>query len=151
MSTEPEVKVQMMIRRPANEVYEYFVEPRKLQEFWLSHASERLEVGKRILWKFKIKGAEDWIEVKVLEPSKRIAILWDKDVEVEWTFTARKPDETMVAIKVSNIKGTAEEKLAYAVDVTEGFAIVLMELKSLLQKGSTLNAIYDKFPDLEHV
>lgn len=151
MSTHPTVKSEMMIRRPASEVYEHFVNPDKLARFWLSHASARLEVGKQVVWKFKIAGAEDTILVKSLEANKRILIEWDQGVEVEWTFKEKSPNETMVSIEVSKIKGSLVEQFAYAVDVSQGFMIGLLELKSLLEKGAVLNAIYDKYPDLEHV
>ncbi len=147
----PEVKAEMMIRQPALDVYEYFVDPAKLSTFWLSSASARLEVGKKVLWKFKIAGAEDTVAVEALEPGKRIAIVWDKDVRVEWLFIERNKTQTMVCVSITNIPGTFDEQFSYAVDVSQGFMIVLLELKALLEKGIVLNAIYDKFPDLEHV
>ncbi|RZA14461.1 MAG: polyketide cyclase [Proteobacteria bacterium] len=140
-----------MIRRPANEIFEYFVDPKKLAEFWLSHSSARLELGKTIQWKFKINGAEDTIHVTALEPGRLIKIEWGGGVEVSWIFKARSAKETMISIIVSNIKGSRDEQFTYAVDVSQGFMITLLELKALLEKEVVLNAIYDKYPDSEHL
>ncbi|RYZ53154.1 MAG: polyketide cyclase [Proteobacteria bacterium] len=151
MTSHPEVKSEIMIRRPANEIFEYFVDPKKLAEFWLSHSSARLELGKTIQWKFKIKGAEDTIHVTALEPGRLIKIEWGGGVEVSWIFKARSAKETMVSIIVSNIKGSRDEQFTYAVDVSQGFMITLLELKALLEKEVVLNAIYDKYPDSDHL
>lgn len=149
--SHPPVISDMLIRRPAMEIYEHFIHPNLLTKFWLSHASGRLEAGKKILWKFKIADAEDTVTVKNLIPGKHISLTWDQGVEVEWTFESKKENETMVSIEVSGIPGNKEKQFTYALDVAQGFMIVLLELKSLLEKGSTMGAVYDKFPDLPHV
>lgn len=106
MTPHPPVISAMMIRRPAKDVYEHFVDPFLLTQYWLSHSSARLEVGEKILWRFKIKGAEDTIFVKALELERRILITWDQGVEVEWTFHPRREGETFVSIEVRGLRGT---------------------------------------------
>lgn len=147
----PEVQASMLIRRPAHDVYEAFVDPKMLSRFWLSKASARLEAGKTVRWDFKIKGASADVQVKGLVPNRKIHIEWDEGVQVEWLFEEKAKDQTNVKITVSQIKGDWKEMMAYGVDTVQGFTIVLCELKALLEKDISLNLIYDKFPDAEHV
>ena len=57
-SWAPVVEVDMLVRRPASEVWEAFVEPDRICRFWLGRSTGRLEDGASVRWTFKVAGAE---------------------------------------------------------------------------------------------
>lgn len=147
----PRVSTDLLIRRPAKDLYESFVDPNLITKFWLSKSSARLEMGKKIRWDFKIKGATAELEVKALEVNKRIVIEWDDGIQVEWLFSERPDQTTIVTIILRNLAGNPKDAMAYAIDSISGFTLVLCELKALLEKNVSLNLMYDKFPDAAHL
>jgi uncharacterized protein YndB with AHSA1/START domain len=79
-------KSSLLIRRPAAEVFKAFVDARTLTQFWLSHASGSLELGKTVRWEFMVPGAGVDTRVTTLELHKRLAIEWSDHTSVEWRF-----------------------------------------------------------------
>lgn len=149
MSHEPIAKVEMLIRRPAAEVFAAFVEPDQIDKFWLFKSSGRIEPGAKLRWDFIIRGATTEVTVKEVRPNERIVIEWDEGETVEWSFAARTPEQTFLTITHSGIGGSPSEAVAKAVDSTAGFSLVVCELKALLEHGISLNLGPDKFPDAE--
>jgi uncharacterized protein YndB with AHSA1/START domain len=143
-SRAPVASVEMLIRRPAKDVFAAFVEPQLLTKFWLNRSSGPLVAGGKVHWEFMVKGAESDLVVKALEPNSRILIAWPDKSTVEWTFTERAPNETVVAISNAGFGADPDEAVATAIDSTQGFTIVLCELKALLEHGSTMNLVKDK-------
>ena len=89
------------------------------------------------------------VNVKEIAPNKRILIEWsgpDRPTTVEWTFTPRSDNTTFVSIINSGFHGTQEKIEKEAVDSTEGFTLVLVGLKALLEHKINLNLIGDRFP-----
>jgi len=144
LSRAPIASVEMLIRRPAKEVFAAFVEPGMLTKFWLNRSSGPLVAGGRAHWEFMVKGAESDLDVKALEPNRRILIEWPDKSTVEWTFTEFTPNETIVAISNTGFGGDPDEAVATAINSTEGFTIVLCALKALLEHGSAMNLVNDK-------
>lgn len=149
-SKQPVVQVELLIRAPSSQVFEAFADPAMVTKFWLARASGRLETGARVRWDFVVKGASTEIDVKETIAGKKIVIDWDGGERVEWTFTRRAEAETLVSITHSLIKGDADAAVAKALDSTQGFTLVLCELKALLEHGLRLNLMHDKFPDAEY-
>jgi len=50
----PVAKAAMLIRKPAAEVFEAFVEPKITTRFWFTKSTGRLEVGKRVTWMWEM-------------------------------------------------------------------------------------------------
>ena len=144
---EPVVEVKLLIRKPADQVFEAFVDPSTLTRFWLARASARLEAGKRVDWDFQIEGASATIDVKEVVAPKRIVIEWDEGERVEWSFEPRPEGRTFVTIRHSGLHGDDDAKVAKALDSTQGFTLVLCNLKSLLERGESLRLMHDHFPD----
>lgn len=143
----PEVKAEMLIRRPAEEVYEAFVDPAVTTKFWFTQSSGRLERGKHIKWEWQMYGAADTILVKELDLHRRILIQSEDGTMTEWIFEQRSPNETFVSITNSGFTGTADEIVASAIDSMGGYTMVLCALKALLEHNIILNAVFDKAPD----
>jgi uncharacterized protein YndB with AHSA1/START domain len=139
-------KVEMLIRKPVNEVFEAFIDPSITTKFWFTKSSGRLEAGKRIRWDWEMYGVSAELDVIELEQNNRILIKFDDDTTVEWIFTPRK-EGTFVTIINAGFTGSPNEIVNQVIDSTGGFTIVLCGLKALLEHNIILNLVSDKFPD----
>lgn len=135
----------MLIRRPVAEVFNAFVDPAITTKFWFSRSTGRLAVGETITWYWDHYGVSGDLVVKELETNRRIVIEWP--TRVEWNFTPRGDDATLVSITDSGFTGTDDEKVAQALDCTEGFNLVISACKALLEHGIELKLVTDKNPD----
>jgi uncharacterized protein YndB with AHSA1/START domain len=110
LQNAPIVKAQMLIRRPAAEVFEAFVNPNITTQFWFTKSSGRLEPGKKIQWDWEMYGVSARITVKAVEQSARILIEWDDPpCPVEWKFTPRADNTTLVTISNWGFSGSEDE------------------------------------------
>ena len=145
-------KTEMLIRRPVADVFEAFIDPAITTKFWFTKSSGRLEPGKQVRWEWEMYNASTEVNVKVIDPNKRILVEWAGEggpttIEtIEWIFTARPDHTTFVSITNSGFHGTREEVAQQAIDATEGFTFVLAGLKALLEHNINLNLIADRFP-----
>lgn len=146
----PTAKAEMLIRRPVAEVFDAFVDPEKTSRFWFTKGSGRLEKGKSIQWDWEMYGVSTQVEVKELEKNKRILIEWDGysgRTIVEWTFAARKENETFVTVTEFGWTGTGDELVEYALNSTGGFTFMISGLKAFLEHHIALNLTADHAPD----
>ncbi|HMM44310.1 MAG TPA: SRPBCC family protein [Candidatus Macondimonas sp.] len=144
--TKPLVaRATMLIRRPIEEVFNAFVDPTVTTKFWFSRSSGRLAPGEKVTWYWDQYGVSGEVTVTALEKNQRIVIEWP--TPVEWTFTPKGNDATFVSIIASGFTGTDDEKVAQALDSTEGFNLVISACKALLEYGIDLRLVSDKIPD----
>src|SRR5689334_363193 len=126
---KPVSRTAMIIRIGAHEAYRAFVEPEKLTRFWLSAASAPLSVGNPVRWYFMTPGASVVSDAKILEAGKRIEIAWPDGTTVHWRFSPSLDATTLVEIEHSGFPGSPEDQIDAAIDSTQGFSIVLCDLK----------------------
>lgn len=147
----PSAKAEMLVRKPAAEVFEAFVEPAITTNFWFTKSSGRLEPDKQIQWDWEMFNASAQVNVKAIEENKRILIEWSSNntpaTTVEWIFTPRPDDTTFVSITNTGFSGNPDEIVEQAVGSTEGFTLLLCGLKAFLEHGILLNLGADRFPD----
>jgi uncharacterized protein YndB with AHSA1/START domain len=136
-------KATLLIRKPIREVFECFVDPDKLCRFWLTSASGPLESGKTVRWEFMVPGAQVDTRVVSLEQDQRIAIEWSDGTFVQWTFEPV-GEGTKVAVENWGFKGAESEIVASALEATQGFTIVLCDLKTLLERNASMHLVRDK-------
>jgi len=80
--TQPLVaRAAMLIRRPALDCYEAFVDPAITSKFWFSAGSDRLDAGRQVIWTWGMYGVSSTIDVKELVPGHKIVIDWDAGTE----------------------------------------------------------------------
>lgn len=130
---QPRARVSMLIDAQPTDVYTAFVEPAWLTRFWLDRASGALRVGQAIEWSFMVPGAVATVTATELDPGKVIAWRWsDGTVRIEL-----EPFESGTAVTVVNegFPGSAADQVDAALNGTEGFSIVLCDLKTLLETG----------------
>lgn len=145
----PVARAELLIRRPVAEVYEAFVDPALTTRFWFSRSSGRLAPGARVSWEWETYGASAAVEVKELEPERRIVIEWPAmggTNTVEWRFLPRPDGSTFVSITCAGFSGSGDEVVAQALDATGGFTFVLAGLKAFLEHGVELNLVRDHHP-----
>lgn len=145
---EPIVDVDMLIRRPAEQVWEAFVEPAKITKFWLGSSSGRLTTGATVRWRFKIAGAETDVRVVATERGRLLDLRWDEGQPLLLTFTPH-AEGTIVHVRVTDFG--SPNPAAEAIESMSGFTLMLASLKLWLEYGIAGDLQYDKFPDAEYV
>jgi uncharacterized protein YndB with AHSA1/START domain len=135
------VHASMLIHRPPGEVFAAFVNPQQLRKFWLSDASGPLAPRARVQWSFMVPGATARIVVTRFESPHHLAFDWDDELHVAMTFEAF-GDGTRVGVEVSGFAGA--NALQQATNTVEGFAIVLCDLKTLLETGESAGLVRAK-------
>lgn len=143
----PAVKVELLIRKPVEEVFEAFIDPAVTTQFWFTKSTGKLETGKRIRWDWEMYGVSDDIIVKEIEQNKLIRIESSDNTTVEWLFTRRADNETFVTIMNSGFTGTGDEIVDQAIDSSGGYTMVLCGLKAYLEHNIKLNLVADRAPD----
>src|SRR6188474_2304208 len=103
-------QASMLIRRPVAEVFDAFVNPETITKFWLESTTGPLEKGAQVRWRFMVPGATETVTVML--------------------FEAHGNDATRLAVEVTGFENESE-----VVNATEGFSIVLCDLKTLLESG----------------
>jgi uncharacterized protein YndB with AHSA1/START domain len=126
------------ILKPANDVFEAFVDPSKIKNFWFSSSSERWEQGKTITLKYDEYNAQLDIDVKEVQKNKKIMFQWGANGEGHIvTIFLREVDHTITIIEVSE-EGFIEsddELINQLIDNKEGWVFMLTCLKGYLENG----------------
>jgi uncharacterized protein YndB with AHSA1/START domain len=136
------VHASMLIRRPPGEVFAAFVNPQQLRKFWLSDASGPLAPRARVQWSFMVPGATARVAVTRFESPHHLAFDWDDEIHVAMTFEPFGDAGTRVSVEVTGFTGA--DALQQATNTVEGFAIVLCDLKILLETGESAGLVRDK-------
>jgi uncharacterized protein YndB with AHSA1/START domain len=144
----PKMNAQMLIRKPAAEVFEAFVNPDITTKFWFTKSSGRLRADARVRWEWEMFGVGSDVLVTAFEQDRRIRIEWDDPpCPVEWQFTPRGDNTTLVQVSNWGFHGSDDEVMAQAIDSKGGFTTLLAGAKAWLEHGIILNLISDQFPD----
>jgi uncharacterized protein YndB with AHSA1/START domain len=142
------VKTQMLIRKPARNVFEAFVNPALTTKFWFTRSTGKLEAGKQVRWDWEMYGMSVKVRVKAIDRPSRILIEWnDPPLPVEWQFASRPDGTTLVTISNWGFRGNDDEVLKQALDAMGGFSFLLAGLKALLEHNVALNLVRDHNPD----
>lgn len=137
----------MLIRKPATEVFEAFIDPSITKHFWFTKGSGKLEAGKTIIWEWEMYNVSSKVQVLEILPNEKIAMEWgDPATKVELEFRTLSDSNTYVMIKNYGFDKTGDALLDMIKDSTGGFTTVLDGLKAYLEHGINLNLIADKFP-----
>jgi uncharacterized protein YndB with AHSA1/START domain len=149
----PDVKVEMLVRRPAEEVFQAFVDPGVTTRFWFTRSSGRMTPGAELTWDWEMYGVSAKVLVREVEDGRRILFQWDDEqgMTVELRFTPRGDGATHVEVTESGFRGDGDQVAAYVADSTGGFTIMLCALKALVEHDLELNAVRDAHPhQLQH-
>ena len=133
---------EMLIRKPLPDVFDAFVNPRTIEKFWLKSASAPLAPGARVEWEFMVPGARETVTVTDFVQDQVIAFNWSGGIAVKMRFSPQDKSNTRISVTASGFGGA--DAASQALNATEGFAIVLCDLKSLLETGQSGNMVRDK-------
>ncbi|GIO04805.1 hypothetical protein J31TS6_08330 [Brevibacillus reuszeri] len=132
------ILTKFSIARPAHEVFEAFVDPAKIGNFWFSSSSDRWEAGKTITLRYEEYNATVVIKVKEVERNQKIVFVWEGHGEEHVvTIALQEVDEARTVIEV-NEEGFSQEDPEFVsklVDNKEGWVFVLACLKVYLEFG----------------
>lgn len=145
---EDYAKAEMLIRKPVQEVFEAFINPKITENFWFTKSSGSLKEGKTVEWTWEMYNVSTSVTVLSIIQNHTIKVAWgdkDEQTEVEWTFTAMN-GHTFVSIINRGFQGSKEEIIAQVRDSTGGFSFVLSGLKAYLEHGIHLGLIEDHAP-----
>ena len=135
-------RAKMLIRAPASEVFDAFADAQRIREFWLKSASGPLARDTHVEWEFMLPGARETVDVVEFSKNEHIKFRWSNGNVIDMTFDRHADDATRVEVVVSGFSGN--DSITQAVNATEGFAIVLCDLKSLLETGKSGGMVRDK-------
>ncbi len=149
LSHVPATRTGMLIRRPAREVFEAFVDPAVTTRFWFTKSSGRLEAGRRVDWSWEMYGVTVPVTAKAIEPDRHILIEWPGykgTTEVEWLFEPQPDGTTFVRVTESGFTGGGDELVQQVTNSTQGFSLMLAGAKAFLEHGLRLNLVADRYP-----
>ena len=112
------------------------VEPDQLKQFWLISADGPLHLNETVHWNFMVEGAEIDTTVKVMETGQRLVWHWSDKSKVSIDFEGF-DGGTAVTLINDNLPGEGDKIVDSALNATEGFSIVLADLKTWLESGKS--------------
>ncbi|MDR4945478.1 SRPBCC family protein [Neobacillus cucumis] len=127
---------KLKILKPANEVFEAFVDPEKIGNFWFSSSSERWEAGKTITIRYDEYNAQLDIEVLEIETNKKIVYRWGANGEGNVvTINLKETDysSTIIEVVEEGFNEEDENFVAQVLDNKEGWVFMLSCLKGYLE------------------
>lgn len=77
----PIVKSEMLIRRPARDIFEALVNPDITTKFWFTKSSGPLEEGKTVIWTWEQFGVSGEILVTEMKQDRLIKFEWPAEEE----------------------------------------------------------------------
>ncbi|MEO6287608.1 MAG: SRPBCC family protein [Dyadobacter sp.] len=141
------VTAEMLIRKPAKDVFNAFIDPEQTRNFWFTKGSGMLEKGEVIIWEWEMYGIAVKVSVQEIIAEKLIVIEWGEPATtVEFNFEQTGDQATYVTIANFGFMATGEQLIKVVNDNTGGFTTVLDGLKAYMEHGINLNLIADKFP-----
>jgi len=131
---------KMNISKQAHDIFEAFVDPIKIGNFWFSSSSERWETGKTITLKYDEYNAQVVIEVVEMEVDRKIVFVGGEDHRVTITLQPLNDESTVVEVMEEGFSEEDENIIAKMLDNKEGWVYMLTCLKGYLEHGVDLRA-----------
>lgn len=136
MNTQTKIE----IRKPAMEIFDAFVDPVKIGNFWFSSSSERWEEGKRITLRYDEYDAEGVIQILSIIENNKIVYEWGREEgephTVTITFNETQPDVTVVEVIEEGFKEDDPDLIDKLVDNKGGWVYALTCLKGYMELGA---------------
>ncbi len=141
MNTQTKIQIQ----KPASDIFEAFVDPVKIGNFWFSSSSERWAEGKTITLRYDEYDAEGDILVLEVIDRQKIVYEWGREEgephRVTITFNEINPGSTVVEVTEDGFVDQDPELIPKMVDNKEGWVYALTCLKGYMEFGvSSLRA-----------
>lgn len=128
------------IGKPSIDVFEAFVDPAEISNFWFSSSSARWERGKTIILRYDEYDAQLDIEVLEMDLNKKIVFKWDANGEghiVTITLNELEKSSTRVEVNEEGFHENDDDFISQLIDNKEGWVYMLTCLKAYLEFGLT--------------
>jgi uncharacterized protein YndB with AHSA1/START domain len=126
------------IVKPANVVFEAFVDPSKIKNFWFSYSSERWEQGKIITLEYDLFDAQLNIEIVEIEENRKIVFKWGANGEghiVTILLNELDHESTIIEVIEEGFNEGDDALIDQLLDNKEGWVFMLSCLKGYLEFG----------------
>ena len=138
---QAEIKTNIQIQKPANEVFEAIVNPEKMSGYFLEKGSGRLEEGKAVQWKWPEFDEEATIKGEKIEQDKFVSFYWDGAEGVQTLVEIHLETQTNGDTKVTVFEKSMENNekgIQWLRGNSEGWGNFLACLKAYLEYGINL-------------
>ncbi|NHZ97608.1 SRPBCC domain-containing protein [Massilia sp. CCM 8734] len=136
-------RATMPIRCSTTDTFDAFVQPERITRFWLTSTTDALSPGAQVEWEFMVPGAIEGVHVTAFDRPHHIGFTWTgSGLLVDIRLSQLQSDMTVVSVEVRGFQG--DDAMDQTVNTTEGFSIVLCDLKVLLESGHPANLVRDK-------
>src|ERR1700734_413926 len=141
---EPRYRVQLEIRKPAEDVFDAVVNPGKLCRFFVQSASGPITEGVTVKWKFAEAPGEHDVRVCRVVKDEHITLEWEaagegRQIRVEMGFQPLDAGSTMVQISESGWRDTPED-VKSSHGNAGGWMHMMCCMKAYLEYGLNLRA-----------
>lgn len=131
---------KLKIEKPANEVFEAFVDPAHIKNFWFS-SSARWEQGKAVTLRYEEYDAQTDIELIEVETNKKIVFRWGGVGEagniVTISLDELDSSSTIIEVREEGFREDDDELMSNLLDNKGGWVYMLTCLKGYLEFGIT--------------
>ncbi len=135
-----QVNVSTTIYKPLNEVFRAIEDPKKITNYFVSHASDKLAEGKKITWEFKDYNVEIDVQVRTFIKNEKIVFDWEASghkARVTMIFSEDGENTTKLDITEDSFESN-EEGIKKALQQTQGWTDFGCSLKAYLYTGINL-------------
>ncbi len=133
-------KVQMGILKTAHEVFEAIVNPDKMNKYFISTSTGRMEGGKTLTWSWEDFNAVHEVKIKNVEKDKLISFTWEgSGVECLVVITLETKNENQTLVKITESDWPSDfQGATRCMGQVEGWTHFLCCLKAYLEYGMNL-------------
>jgi uncharacterized protein YndB with AHSA1/START domain len=132
-------QTKIEIRKPRAEIFEAFVDPEKIGNFWFSSSSSRWEEGQTITIRYEEYDAEGDIHILKVIDHEKIEYEWGREEGephlVTITLHEKDPETTIVEVTEDGFDDHDPELTEKLVDNKEGWVYALTCLKGYMEFG----------------
>jgi len=135
---DTQVTTKLKIRKPAHEVYEAIVDPKKMSNYWFSSGTARVEQGETITWRYDEYNAEGVINVLEVDENNKIIFSWgaiDQETIVTIILEELSAMSTVIKVTETGLKEDDPEIVNKMLGQKEGWVYMLTCLKAYLENG----------------
>ncbi|MGR3762914.1 SRPBCC domain-containing protein [Rossellomorea sp. NS-SX7] len=133
-------RTKMNILKPANDIFEAFVDPEKIGHFWFSTSSERWTEGKTITLRYEEYDAQGEIHIKEILENEKIVFEWAGGHIVTINFLPSENEGTIVEVMEEGFDEDDDGFIESLLDNKEGWVYMLSCLKGYMEFGVDLRA-----------
>ncbi|MCW9096341.1 MAG: SRPBCC domain-containing protein, partial [Ignavibacteriaceae bacterium] len=104
-------KVQIGILKPVSEIFEAIVNPEKMNQYFISGSTGKMESGKTLIWTWEDFSAEFQIKVGKVKKDKTVSFEWNgSGVECVVVITLEPKGEKQTLVKITKSDWPADYK-----------------------------------------